>query len=314
MDYRIVSAINFRTNKFYKLFVCIIVLQLFSISMAYSQFDIQGHRGSRGNMPENTIPAFIKAIESGVTTLELDVVITADNKVLVSHEPFMSHVICKTPEGKEILKSEEKTFNIYKMSAEQAQKFDCGEKFHPGYPDQVKMKINKPLLSEVIDTVESYIAANNLKPVWYNIETKCTPSGDTVFHPDPSSFADLVMQVVSSKNVLERTLIQSFDVRTLQHLHQLRSKVQLVLLVENLKGVEYNLINLGFAPSVYSPYYKLVNKQDIKLLHSKVIRVIPWTVNNEKDMKKLIDKGVDGIITDYPERLRKCIASLNSDN
>lgn len=280
-----------------------VIIQLSTMLHSSAQFDIQGHRGCRGLMPENTIPAFIKALQLGVTTLELDVVITTDNKVLLSHEPFMSCEICKTPEGNMITAAEEKTHNIFRMTAANAQKYDCGEKGNSRFPEQTKMAAGKPLLSEVIDTVESYIAAYNLKPVWYNIETKCTPQGDTIFHPDPVSFADLVMQVVSSKNIESRTCIQSFDIRTLQHLHQQQSKVLLALLVENLKGVEENLKELGFAPTIYSPYYKLINNQDLKLLHSKGIRVIPWTVNDEKDMKKLIDKGVDGIITDYPDRL-----------
>ncbi len=308
MDFILNFAFKYPKISVIKVCFAFTVIQLVFMNGAIAQFDIQGHRGCRGYMPENTIPSFIRAVQSGVTTLELDVVITSDNKVLVSHEPYMSHLICKTPEGNDILKAQEKSHNIYRMTAELSQKYDCGEKVHPDFPDQVKMKINKPLLSEVIDTVEKYIADNNLKPVWYNIETKCTPSGDTVFHPDPNSFADLVMQVISSKNVSDRTMIQSFDVRILQHLHQLQSKVHLVLLVENLKGVDYNLKKLGFAPGVYSPYYKLINKQDIKLLHSKVIRVIPWTVNNEKDMIRLIDKGVDGIITDYPDRLINVIS------
>jgi len=280
-----------------------VIIQFSAMSQSQAQFDIQGHRGCRGLMPENTIPAFIKAVQLGVNTLELDVVITSDNKVLLSHEPFMSCEICKTPEGNIITAAEEKTHNIFRMTAANAQKYDCGEKGNSRFPEQTKMTVKKPLLSEVIDTVENYIAAHNLKPVWYNIETKCTPQGDTVFHPDPVSFADLVMQVVSSRNIEPRTYIQSFDLRTLQHLHQQKSKVLLVLLVENLKGVEENLKELGFAPTIYSPYYKLINKQDLKLLHSKGIRVIPWTVNDENDMKKLIDKGVDGIITDYPDKL-----------
>lgn len=292
-----------RIDGLWKMSVIIIFIQVSTMSKTLAKLDIQGHRGCRGLMPENTIPGFIKALQLGVTTLELDVVITSDNKVLLSHEPFMSGEICKTPGGNIITAADEKTHNIYRMTAATAQQYDCGERGNSGFPEQIKMKARKPLLSEVIDTVESYIKANSLKPVWYNIETKCTPQGDTIFHPDPVSFADLVMQVVHSKNIESKTYIQSFDIRTLQHLHQQKSNVLLVLLVENLKGVAENLKELGFAPTIYSPYYKLINKQDLKLLHSKGIRVIPWTVNDEKDMKKLINKGVDGIITDYPDKL-----------
>lgn len=268
-----------------------------------TQFDIQGHRGCRGLMPENTIAAFLKAVELGVTTLELDVVITVDHQVLVSHDPFMSHEICMTPDGTLIGKHDEKSHNIFKMSAATAQQYDCGLKEHKKFPDQQKMKAAKPLLSDMIEAVESYVAVHNLKPVYYNIETKCTPGGDGVFHPEPEVFAELLMKVVYQKNIAPRTLIQSFDVRTLQYLKLQKAPVQLVLLVENIRGVTYNLKKLGFNPDVYSPYYKLLTANRIKFLHEKGLRVIPWTVNETKDMQNLITKGVDGIITDYPDRL-----------
>ncbi|MBL0343310.1 MAG: glycerophosphodiester phosphodiesterase [Bacteroidetes bacterium] len=268
-----------------------------------SQFEIQGHRGCRGIFPENTIPAFLKAVDLGVTTLEMDVVITSDKRVLVSHDPFMAHEICLNRLGNEIKESEEKTLNIYQMTAAEAMSFDCGSKFHPRFSSQQKLVAHKPLLSDVISTVETYILKHNLPPVFYNIETKCTPSGDGIFHPVPEVFADLLFQVVDSAKIADRTYIQSFDVRTLQHLKKFGKKVKLVLLVENTKGVEQNMEKLGFLPDVYSPYFKLLKKKDVQELHNKNIKVIPWTVNNLKDMHSLIRKGVDGIITDYPDRL-----------
>ena len=266
-------------------------------------FDVQGHRGCRGLMPENTIPAFIKALEIGVTTLELDVVITSDKKVLVSHDPFMSHEICRTPDGNRIKKSEQKSHNIYRMNAGLAQQYDCGMKVSKKFPKQQKIKVFKPLLSEVIDAVESYIELHHLKPVHYNIETKCTPAGDNIFHPSPAVFSDLLMEVIKTKKIMSRTMVQSFDVRTLQHLKLQGSNVELVLLVENLRSISYNLKKLKFNPDIYSPWYRLINKKDIKFFHDHGMRVIPWTVNKTDDMKRLIDKGVDGIITDYPDRL-----------
>lgn len=272
-----------------------------------AQFDIQGHRGCRGLFPENSIEGFIEAIKLGVTTLEMDVVITGDQLVLVSHEPFMSHEICLLPNGMLIRKSEELKLNIFQMDIAAIQEHDCGSLGHSGFPQQVKKKSIKPLLSEVVDLVEQYISLNNLAPVDYNIETKSTPSGDNVFHPTPDIFADLLLKVIMDKGIENRTYIQSFDVRTLQHLRKINAPVKLVLLVENVKGPKHNIKRLGFNPDVYSPYFKLISTRSIKTLHKQGIRVIPWTVNDETDMIQLIRKGVDGIITDYPNKLVKLI-------
>lgn len=290
-----------------KITASVLALIMITSATAYSQLDIQGHRGCRGLLPENTIPAFIRAIDLEVTTLELDVVITADGDVLLSHEPFMSHEICLMPDGSPILESKEKELNIYKMSTATAQSFSCGEIVHPRFREQHLMKVYKPLLSEVIDSVENYLQSNNLPSVNYNIETKCTPEGDNIFHPAPEVFADSVMSVLSSKGIIERCFIQSFDVRTLQYLKSTNSKVKLVLLVENTAGIRKNLKNLGFTPDVYSPYYLLLTKKKVQSLHRKGMKVIPWTVNEEKAMKSLVNMGVDGIITDYPDKLQKML-------
>ncbi|HLF45012.1 MAG TPA: glycerophosphodiester phosphodiesterase family protein, partial [Chitinophagaceae bacterium] len=147
-------------------------------------FDIQGHRGCRGLMPENTIAAMYKAIDLGVTTLEMDVVITKDNKVIVSHEPWMEKEITTRPDGTYILSTfESMQLNIYKMDYEEVKTYDVGMKPHPRFPKQHKLKAIKPLLSDLIDSVEHYLSKNNLPKVQYNIETKSLPAGDIKFHP-----------------------------------------------------------------------------------------------------------------------------------
>lgn len=287
--------------------VSVFILLMITSTTALSQLDIQGHRGCRGMLPENTIPAFIRAINLEVTTLELDVVITANGDVLLSHEPFMSHEICLMPDGSRISESNEKELNIYQMTTERAQSFSCGEIPHPQFREQQNMKVYKPLLSEVIDSVESYLKFNNLPLVHYNIETKCTLQGDNIFHPGPEAFADTVMSVIQSRGITDRCYIQSFDVRTLQHLKAINAPVKLVLLVENTGGIRKNLKNLGFIPEVYSPYYMLLTNKNVQSLQKKGMKVIPWTVNDEKAMKSLIAMGVDGLITDYPDKLQKML-------
>ncbi len=267
------------------------------------EIDIQGHRGCRGLMPENSIPAFKKALELGVTTLELDVVITSDSKVVVSHEPFLSHEICSDQSGKRILQADERTFNIFKMTYGELQSFDCGLQPHHRFPEQIKTATAKPLLIDVIKAAESYCLENNRPLPFYNIETKCTPQGDGIFHPLPERFVELVLDDILKANIKERFILQSFDVRTLQFAKRLDSTYTTALLVENDNGIEANLASLGFTPDIYSCEYTLLGSQDIKNIQEKGMLVIPWTVNDTADMNWLINEGVDGIITDYPDRL-----------
>lgn len=275
------------------------------------KFDVQGHRGARGLMPENTIPGFIAALDSGVMTLEMDVVITKDKKVILSHEPWMSAGICMNNEGKEFSKDIEKNFNIYKMTYEETQQFDCGSKENETYPQQKKIVVHKPLLADVIKEVEHHIKAVSQYEVDYNIEIKSEKEGDGVYHPNIEEFSDLVYQVVNEYLPLERIVIQSFDLRVLQYWHKKYPEVRLALLIENVKSIEANLNELGFNPSIYSPYYKLINKEKVDYLHKKKIRVIPWTVNDISAMLSLKGMGVDGFITDYPDRARRYKMTLN---
>lgn len=278
-------------------------LWLFPMVSFSQEFDIQGHRGCRGLLPENTIEAFKKAIDLGVTTLEMDVVISKDNEVVLSHEPFLSHEIALDLNGNEIAEIDEKNFNLYQMNYAQIKQYDCGSKIHPRFTEQEKLKTYKPLLSEVIDFAESYIQKNYPgRKIQYNIETKSDPKGDDLFHPKPMEFVALLMAVLNQKNISDRIYIQSFDVRTLQHVHANFLKYKTVLLVENKMSISKNLKLLGFKPDVYSPEFILLNKKKVNQLHQKNIKVIPWTINKKDDMQRIISFGVDGIITDYPNR------------
>jgi glycerophosphoryl diester phosphodiesterase len=269
------------------------------------EIDVQGHRGCRGLMPENSIPGFLKALELGVTTLELDVVITQDSKVVVSHEPFLSHEICSDTTGNRIQEADAQSFNIYNLTYNQLQQFDCGLQHHPRFPEQQKLPTTKPLLTDVIKAAETYCLHNGRPLPYYNIETKCTPQGDGVFHPGPERFTRLLLDVVASTNIKERFILQSFDVRTLRYAKQIDTTFITALLVENQDGIEANLAMLGFTPSIYSCDYTLLQPGEVETLQNRGMLVIPWTVNDPKDMEHLLEEGVDGIITDYPDRLLK---------
>lgn len=296
-----------------KLFVSSLFFILSSaVSAQYiPKFDIQGHRGARGLMPENTVPAFLKALELGVTTVELDVVITKDRKVILSHEPWISSAICLRPDGTEIPEKEEKKLNIFSMTYEEVQKYDCGTRPNEKFPGQQKISVAKPLLSDVLIAVEEYIRNYSLYEVDYNIEIKSTKDGDNKFHPGVEEFSDLVYTLLDEYIPLERVVIQSFDFRVLKYWHKKYPEVRLAALVENVKSIDSNLEALGFRPSIYSPYFKLLNKEKVNYLHKLKIRVIPWTVNEESDMLAFKGMGVDGFITDYPDRARKYKMTLN---
>ncbi|CAD5248576.1 Glycerophosphodiester phosphodiesterase [Imperialibacter sp. EC-SDR9] len=278
---------------------------LFSCTPQVPSFDWQGHRGARGLMPENTIPAFLKAMEYDIKTLEMDVVITADNMVVVSHDSFLSPTFCTDSLGNSIAEGSEMKWNIYQMRSDELAMFDCGSKLHPGFPDQEKMSVNKPLLSEVFKAVDQYADDKGLNIPFYNIELKSDEEGDHIYHPEPSVFCELVYAEINGKVPFDKLTIQSFDFRILRYFHETYPEVKLSVLIGNDLSVEENLSQLGFIPAVYSCYFKKLTPDDVTLLHGKGLQVIPWTVNEVKEMQELIKMGVDGIITDYPNLIEQ---------
>lgn len=268
---------------------------------AYAQkFDVQGHRGARGIMPENTIEAMIKGLQLGATTLEMDVVISKDRRAVVSQEPYFNHEFSLSPKGKEISLKDEKKFNIFKMNYEEVRKFDVGSKFHPRFPGQQKFKAYKPLLDELLDSVETYVKHNKLPKPNYNIETKLIRKGDGEFQPSPEEFVDIIMNIVAQKKLEKRVIIQSFDLRTLKYLHQKYPKIKTSLAIDEKEDFENYIQELGFKPTIYSPYSVLVGKNLVDKCHAAGVKIIPWTVNSLKDLQYFIGLGVDGVITDYP--------------
>lgn len=283
--------------------------------MTKKNLDIQGHRGCRGHYPENSILGFKKAMDMGVHTLEMDVVVTKDKQVLVSHEPWMSHelatiVLPSTKKGRRfasISKEKEMDHNIYAMTLEEVQEgYQCGNITHPRFPKQQKAIVVKPTLSATIDSIEAYAAELNLPSIRYNIEIKRDPKGDNLYHPSVEEFTKLVLDVIKEKGTASRSTVQAFDLECLQIAHRLAPKQTLALLIEDWTfSLEKNLDTLGFVPPILSPYYVLVNEDLMKQAKAKNMKVVPWTVNEEEDIQRLLDLGVDGIISDYPDRVVK---------
>jgi glycerophosphoryl diester phosphodiesterase len=266
-------------------------------------FDKQGHRGCRGLMPENTIPAMLKALDLGVTTLEMDVVITKDKNVVLSHEPWFEPEITTKPDGSFIAPADARNYNIYKMNYDEVKTYDVGMKPHPRFPKQQKLKAYKPLLSDLFDSVMTYMMTRRKPMPRFNIETKCDAKDDGIFHPMPDEFVELLVAVIKEKGVEDRITIQSFDFRTLQYLHKKYPEIKTAALVETVgrANIQTLIKDLEFTPTIYSPAYQLLTEAVIKECHSKNIKVIPWTVNDKKKIDELKNMGVDGIITDYPD-------------
>lgn len=282
----------------------LLALTLFTIQLQAQDFEKQGHRGARGLAPENTIISMYRALDLGATTLGMNVVISKDNQVVLSHEPYFNHEISLTPAGKDIALAEEKKYNMYQMDYTEIRQFDVGSKVHSRFPGQQKVKAYKPLLSEVIDSVEIYVKKHKLRKPGYAIEIKTIRKGDSVFHPMPDLFSQLVMDVVLKKKMTKRTTIQSFDIRCLQYVHEKYPKLRTALMIDEKEDFENNIKDLGYSPAVYSPYSVLVGKGLVDRCHAAGIKIVPWTVNSVKDMDYMIGLGVDGIITDYPNLFR----------
>ncbi|MFT4660049.1 MAG: glycerophosphoryl diester phosphodiesterase [Patiriisocius sp.] len=265
-----------------------------------SRIDWQGHRGSRGTMPENTIPSFITAIDHGVSTIELDVVLSGDGEVVVSHEPFFSSIISSPPHGGAIDSTNERSFNIYKMTMEEISKWDVGSKDHPVFKEQRKAFASKPTLKQTFLEVENHIQTNNLKPINYSIEIKCFEETERDFHPDPVTFTNKVIDEIMTAGMLDRTIIQAFDRRVINVVKSTNPKLKCSFLFQDdYKNIIEEIEKLEHKPDIFGPQYKLVDKKLVDYCHDKEIMVIPWTVNEKSSIIELISIGVDGIISDF---------------
>lgn len=270
----------------------------------FPSFSAEAHRGGRGLWPENTIIAMENAMKiEGITTLEMDTHITKDGKVVVTHDDYLSPGFMLTPDGKDIPASDAKRYPIFQMDYRELRAFDLGTKPLAGFPRQQKIKTHIPLLEELIDAVQKDIKLNKRKQFFYNIETKCDAKGDGITNPEPEVFVKLLMGVIKKKKIMPYVVIQSFDKRTIQLIHEKYPDVKTSFLVANKKSYEENIADLGYKPFILSPVLQMVTEELVKKAHNDGVKVIPWTANKIEDMNALRALGVDGIISDYPDVL-----------
>ena len=268
-------------------------------------FDLQGHRGARGLLPENTIPSFLIAIDHGVDTIELDLVVTKDRQILISHEPWFHHHISSKPDGTPVTEDEQMNFNIFEMTFEETQQFDVGKRGHVNFPNQQPMEVTKPLLRDAIRAIEAYTQELDLPSVAYNIETKSAPDYYGVMYPHPEEFARLLYEELTELHVefdlFHRTIIQSFDPATLIEFRELNNEIDQAILVSDETSIEEYIDTLGFTPEIWSSNFRLTTPEIVEEAHQRGMKVIPWTINTVHEMRRQLEMGVDGIITDYPD-------------
>lgn len=287
------------------LFSIIFLITACTTEQVSRSFDLQGHRGARGLLPENTIPGFKKAVDHGVDTIEFDVVVTADQKILISHEPWFHHHISSKSDGSPVTEEEQMEFNIFRMTYEETRRFDVGKRGHVNFPNQQPMEVTKPLMKDAIRAIEAYTEEIGADPVAYSIETKSDPEQYGEMYPYPDEYAKLLyeelMELDEEFDLSDRIIIQSFDPAMLREFRKLNDGIAQAMLVHEEHPMDAYIRELGYTPEIWSPNYNLVTEERVEEAREKGMKVIPWTINTVDEMRRQLELGVDGIITDYPD-------------
>lgn len=263
---------------------------------AQNSVKIFGHRGCRGLMPENTIEAFNKAIELGVDGIEWDVVVNKDKQLVISHEPYMDSKYCLNPKGTNI--KDEKSLNIFQMSQEEIEEYDCGSKPYNNYPEQKKIKTHKPLVKEVLDKID---LSNQI----VLFEIKSEKKDDNIFQPEPEEYISIILNEIMHFPYKENFIFMCFDPRILIELHKKAPEYRTVYLTYSpFKSIKKSLKDLDYIPYAIGMFHPTISKKEIDVAHSNNLKVFAWTVNKINDATKLKEMNIDGIITDYPDRIK----------
>jgi glycerophosphoryl diester phosphodiesterase len=292
-------------------------------------FDLEGHRGTRGFAPENTLAAFRRAIEIGVTTIETDMAVTKDDVIVISHDPFLNPDVVRGPDGQWLASQGPpiRTLTLAELRRYDIGRLNPASQYARQFPDQRAVDGERfPQLSELFD-----LGKASGKPVRFNIETKITPTSgaDT---PDPAPFAKLVIAAVRAADLGDRVTVQSFDWRTLIEVKRIAPDIETSCLTIQTKdndtvqspdggpsrwhagldlrdhGGSLPALVKAAGCTTWSMFWRNLTSKDFAAAHALGLKVLPWTVNDRSEMSRLIDLGVDGIITDYPDRLRSVMA------
>ena len=308
----------------------------------YDVFDLEAHRGGRDVRPENTLYSYAYAIELGATSIECDMQLTKDGQIVMSHNPILNSDITRDENGNYI---ENNKYDIRLMTVDELKKFDvgvmdpnCGEYYDLHGKTQFTYDAKIPTLEELMQLIQSYGDKN----IVLNIETKSYPdpvSAGYKNNVDPKKFVEVFNNIVKKYDMEDRVVLQSFDWQTLIEMKKLNPNISTSALWQeqpswgrdseslrryekkkspwlgglDIKDYQGNPVKAAHAigADIISPYYTEISKQDVDEAHSLGMKVVPWTVNNEKDMNMLLDMGVDGIISDKPWRLKQVLEKRN---
>ena len=266
--------------------------------------DVQGHRGARAVLPENSLPALKHALELGVDTLEFDMGVSKDGVVVVVHDQQINPVICQYKNGTQV----EQDLWVHQLTLEQLKQLDCGSKKNPRFDQQVIVpRTEIPTLAEVFQMVADSGLAN-AKTIAFNIETKSDP---TKPHAQPSAeeFVKAVLEVIQEYQLESRITLQSFDPATLFAAKTIAPELRLSALFSD-KPDSWVHAAEEIGVDIISPHHTLIAKKDVEEIQDSGLAVIPWTANSKRQWARLIKLGVDGIITDDPEALLKYLERL----
>src|SRR5271165_289895 len=268
------------------------VLLLFPVMLPGGKILVHGHRGARAIYPENTIPAFEYAIQQGADVLEMDLAVTKDNVLVISHDPHLNPEICTGPHP---------GIAIHELTLAELKQYDCGALKNPHFPKQ------QPVPGTHVPTLDEVLSLSRLGTFQFNIETKSFPDRPELT-PPPQEFARLMLDRIRTHKVESRVIMQSFDFRTLHAMKKLAPEIRLAALYEGSPRPFVDIAKEAGA-TIISPYYELVTPEQVKASHAAGLQVVPWTANTAQIWQMLIDAGVDAIISDDPAALIEYLKS-----
>ena len=248
---------------------------------------VHGHRGARARRPENTLPAFRYAIDAGVDALEMDMAVTKDNVIVISHDPILEPPVCSGPEPTAI---------IHTLTLDQVHEWDCGAVQNPHFPKQ------QAIAGTRMPTLDDVFKLADLGSFDYNIETKSF-ADKPQYTPEPAVFARMVLDKVRLYRLDQRIILQSFDFRTLVAMRQLAPGIRRSALTESDQRDFVTIAKEGGDAQIISPNARLVTPEKVAAAHAAGLKVVPWTVNTPAEWDVLIAAKVDAIISDDPAAL-----------
>lgn len=282
------------------IYMTLVLLGAAACSTRKAPIDVQAHRGGAGLMPENTIPAMRHALDLGVNTLEFDLQLSSDGQVVVCHDNYFHPRYATRPDGTLIQPDDPREY-LYTMPYDSIARYDVGLRPNSVWPSQQKIAAKRPLAGELIDFAEQYATS----PVNYNIEIKSWPrDGEGTLWPDYRTFCDTCIPLLLSKNLGDRLIVQCFDTRSLEYMHAKWPELTLSFLTEDFDTDIHEILSrLSFTPAWWSPHYSVVTPENVAFCHAQGIGVVPWTVDDPAEMRRLVSCGVEAIISNYPDVL-----------